>query len=395
MLKELNRPEVLAFITANADSDIHQLLFKKDKYPNIPMQLAVDQIRSRKKARTKVPEWYATEGVIFPPPLSMEQCSSEATARFKAGLVSGEQGLDLTGGAGIDSYYLAQVFQSFIYVEQQSVLCALAEHNFDKLASKKPTVIEDSAEHFLATTKTTFDLIFIDPARRKADKKVFQWTDASPNLLELQDTLLSWSKKVLIKGSPILDIKLSTAQLRNVRQVIVLAVEGEVKELLILQEKDFTGHIKLRACNIVDNTINEFKYDLEEENQEGIEYGPAMDLLFEPNAAIMKSGGFGQVAKQFNLTKLHKHTHLYTGDHLIDNFPGRVFRVKDRLALDTKLLKIACPDGKANISVRNFPISVAEVRNKTGLKPAGDLYLFACTNQLGKKEVLVCDQLIH
>jgi hypothetical protein len=393
MLDELHRPEVLAFIEEHADSDIHQLLFQKDKYPDIPMMLVADQIRSRKKARHKLPEWFNTRGIIFPPPLSMEQCSSQATAKFKASLVSGSKGLDLTGGAGVDAYYLAQQFAAFTYVEQQPELCAVAKHNFKTLGGEAITVVQDSAEHFLETTTENYDVIFIDPARRKADKKIFQWADASPNLLELQDKLLNRGKQLLIKGSPLLDIKLSTSQLDFVSQVIVLAVEGEVKELLIRQERGFSGQILVRACNIVDNRNIEFNFSLNEENQEELTYGGIAAYLYEPNAAVMKSGGFGQVAKQFNLTKLHKHTHLYTSDIRLDMFPGRVFKVKAQLPFDKKQIKRICPEGKANISTRNFPLSVAEIRNKTGLKDGGDTYLFACTNYQDKKEVLVCEQL--
>lgn len=393
MLDELNRPEVLAFIETHADSDIHQLLFQKDKYPDIPMMLVADQIRSRKKVRNKLPEWFNTSGIIFPPPLSMEQCSSEATAQFKASIVSGSKGLDLTGGAGVDAYYLAQQFDAFTYVEQQPELCDLAGHNFKVLGGKAITVVQDSAEHFLQTSTEDYDVIFIDPARRKADKKIFQWADASPNLLELQGQLLNRSKQMLIKGSPLLDIKLSTSQLDFVSQVIVLAVEGEVKELLILQERDFSDQIFIRACNIVNNQNIEFSFGLNDENQEDLLYGDVSTYLYEPNAAVMKSGGFGEVAKRFNLTKLHKHTHLYTSEIRLDMFPGRVFKVQAHLPFDKKQIKQACPEGKANISTRNFPLSVAEIRNKTGIKDGGEMYLFACTNYQDKKEMLVCEQL--
>ena len=393
MLDELNRPEVLAFIETHADSDIHQLLFQKDKYPDIPMMLVVNQIRSRKKLRNKLPEWFNANGIVFPPPLSVEQCSSEATAKFKASLVSGSKGLDLTGGAGIDAYYLSQQFDAFTYLEQQPELCELARHNFKVLGGKTIVVVNDSAEHFLQTSKEDYDFIFIDPARRKADKKIFQWADASPNLLELQDQLLNRSKQILVKGSPLLDIKLSTSQLDFVSQVIVLAVEGEVKELLILQERGFSGQILVRGCNIVNNQNIEFKFNLDDENQEELIYGKVGTYLYEPNATVMKSGGFGEVAKKFNLTKLHKHTHLYTSEIRLDKFPGRVFKVQAHLPFDKKQIKQACPDGKANISTRNFPLSVAQIRSKTGIKDGGEMYLFACTNYQDKKEVLVCEQL--
>jgi hypothetical protein len=395
MLEQLLAPAVKAFIRDHDHSDLHQLLLKRDRYPGIPVGLAVDQIRSRARAKYKLPQWHRQEGIVFPPPLSIEQCSSAATANFKAGWFTGENALDLTGGAGVDSYYLSRRFKRLIYVEQNAILAEIARHNFTVLGADNITVNNSSAELFLSSTTELFDLIYIDPARRMGDKKVFRWQDATPNVIELQSALVDKAKKVLIKGSPLMDIQLATHQLAYVEEVIVVAVNNEVKELLLLLNRLYDGPVSVRASNVQDNNIEEFKFYLFEEKQEELLIGKVNKYLYEPNAAILKSGGFKTVARKFNLIKLHLHTHLYTGDKSLPNFPGRVFSVNSILPFSKQELNSACPSGKANITVRNFPLSVAAIRKQTGLKDGGDQYLFAVTDYQNKKRILICEQLFN
>lgn len=394
MLDDLLDANVRAFIKANAQADLHQLILKRDKFPGIPVAVAVDQIRSRLKAEHKLPLWYEDSHVIFPPPLSMEQCSSESAARFKANLFMGGNALDLTGGAGVDSFYLAQQFKQLIYVEKEKFLCAIARHNFDALGTGNIEVVNSTAEAFISRTNEKYDLIYIDPSRRKGDKKVFRWEDLEPDMLTFQFPLLKQAKWVLIKGSPLMDIQLAVKQLQHVEQVIVVAIANEVKEVLFIQNKSFSGSISVRACNITDNQIDEFEYVLSEENQEEININNVEKYLYEPNAAIMKSGGFNSIAQKFQLTKLHQHTHLYTNDTLLPYFPGRTFQVMAVLPYNKKQLSKACPAGKANIAVRNFPESVAKIRQRTGLRDGGDQYLFAFTDYLNNRRFALCEQLL-
>ena len=325
MLDELLNPNVRDFVKEHEQSDLHQLILKRDKFPGIPVAVAVDQIKSRIKAGPKLPEWYSQPQVIFPPPLSMEQCSSEATARFKAGLFTGVKALDLTGGAGIDSYYLAQQFKQLTYVEKEPSLSATASHNFNVLGAHNIKVVNLTAEAFMAGTNGEYDLIYIDPSRRKGDKKVFRWEDLEPDMLGFQFALIKQAKKVMIKGSPLMDIHLAIEQLDQIERVIVVAVKNEVKELLFIQTKDFAGSLSIRASNITDFGVDEFEYLYSMEKQEEINIGEIKKYLYEPNSAIMKSGGFIAIALQYNLTKLHQHTHLYSSDSQLSYFPGRTF----------------------------------------------------------------------
>ena len=395
MLDELLNPNVRDFIKQHEQSDLHQLILTRDKFPGIPVAVAVDQIKSRIKARHKLPEWYSQSQVIFPPPLSMEQCSSEATARSKASLFTGEMALDLTGGAGVDSYYLAQQFKQLIYIEKEPSLSALAGHNFNILGAHNIKVVNLTAETFMSESNGEYDLIYIDPSRRKGDKKVFRWEDLEPDLLSCQFALIDKAKKVMIKGSPLMDIHLAIEQLDQIEQVIVVAVKNEVKELLFIQSKDFNGSITIRASNMSDNRVDEFECIYSSEKQEEINIGEIDNYLYEPNAAIMKSGGFKAIAQQYNLTKLHQHTHLYSSDSQLPYFPGRTFAVLDVIPYDKKQIRKACPGAKANISVRNFPDSVARIREHTGLGDGGNKYLFAFTDYQGRRRVAVCNQMFR
>ena len=378
---------------AHERSDLYQLLLHRYKYPGIPVAPVVDQIRSRTKARTKLPEWHEQDDIVFPPPLSMEQCSSEAAAKFKARLYEGKLALDLTGGTGVDSYYLSKRYEKLVFVEQDKTLAEIAQHNFSVLGANHIEVVNSTAEDFLSTNSEQFDLIYIDPARRKEGKKVFRWEDATPNLLDLQSTLVAKANKVLIKGAPLMDISLAIEQLDFVEEVIVVAVEHEVKELLFVLNRHFNAEIVVRASNMRGQRIDNFNFVLNNEQQEVIGYNEISDYLYEPNAAIMKSGGFNTVAKEFNLSKLHKHTHLYTSKKRLPDFPGRVFNVNSVVPFDKKLIQAACPTGKANIRTRNFPVSVASFRKKTGLQDGGDQYLFAVTDYQNKKRVIICEQI--
>ena len=395
MLKHLLDPKVIAFVKEHEQADLNQLILSHNKFPDIPVKEAVTQIQSRRKAKLKLPEWYKQEDVVFPPPLSMEQCSSEQAARYKAGLFAGECAVDLTGGAGVDSYYLSHQFQRLTYVEKEPELVDLARHNFGVLGASNIELVNATAEDFITEATEGIDLIYIDPARRKNGQKVFRWEDLQPDMLSFQLSVMKNAKRVLVKGAPLMDIGLSLKQLNNVEEVIVVAVENEVKELLFVLNSAFNGEINCRASNIVKNGIIEFNYKFSDDIQEEIVYGKLEKYLYEPNAAIMKSGGFNAVASQYNLTKLHPNTHLYTSNNLLPFFPGRTFEVQKGMSYDKKYLRRAFPDGKANITVRNFPETVAKIRLQTRLKEGGDVYLFAFTDFQHKRGIAVCSQLFN
>ncbi|MGD1889096.1 MAG: hypothetical protein ACFB15_00575 [Cyclobacteriaceae bacterium] len=387
----LQQPRIQQFIREHASDDPYQLVLQAKRHPDIPVQLVAEQIQARQKARTKLPEWYQTAGIIFPPLLSMEQCSSETTARFKGSLVSGTTAVDLTGGAGIDTYYLSHSFEQMHYVEQNSLLVAIAQHNFQRLGSSIQTH-STTAESFLASIGEV-DLIYLDPARRgTSNQKVFQLTDCSPDVVQLLPKLLDKGKQILIKTSPMLDIEAARRDLKLVDQIYVVAVNNECKEVLYLLSAQASDSPFIQAIDLNTDT-KPLEFRPKEEAHAEVEFAEPQHYLYEPNVAVMKAGAFRTVAQKWRLAKLHLHTHLYTSQELIPDFPGRTFRVEAVVPYQKKKVQQHVPEGKANVTTRNFTDSVATVRKKLALKEGGDIYLFATRNVSAKHVILIAKKL--
>jgi len=386
MLNKLLPAEVVAFIKEHEHSDLNRLLLNKHKYPHIPIDLVVNQIKARTKAKYKLPLWYKTEGVIFPPLLSMEQCSSEQTALFKASLIKGTLAIDLTGGAGVDSFYLSKQFEKVLYVEQNKELAQLTKHNFKVLGADNITVINQLSESFLAEFKGLADLIYIDPARRDQNQKVFLFESCSPNILSLQKELLEKAKRVIIKASPMLDISKGIHQLLQVEQVHVVALKNEVKELLFIQSQQTTGSILIQAIDLFNKSI----FSTTWEDKMSASIGEIKQYLYEPNAAILKTGKTDTLCALYKVDKLNPNTHLFTSNLLIKNFPGRVFKIEKEVKYDKKEIQKLVPSKKANIAVRNFPDSVEALRKKTGIVPGGTTYLFGVRTMNNLVKILIC-----
>ncbi len=396
MLSKLLQPQVIKFIERQEKSnlkptDIDRLLFNKSKYPNIPMKLVVDQLRARKKAENKLPEWFNTEGLIFSPLLSMEQCSSEQAAKYKASLVQGNLAIDLTGGTGVDAYYLSKIFREVIYVESNKDLVEIARHNFLTLGATNIEVVNAQSEDFISRSETKADLIYIDPARRDKDRKLFLLDDCSPNVLGLQELFFRKSKKVMLKASPMLDIEMGVSQLKQVQEVHIIAIKNEVKELLFIQTAEEVISIKIVATDLYDPT----SVTTTMQKRAKPSYSKTCGYLYEPNSAILKSGKVDVLVFDLSPTvfKLHPNTHLFTSNELIEDFPGRVFKVDKVLKYDKKEIRKSMPSLKANIATRNFPDSVDEIRKKIGVKPGGSSYLFGVRERDGKAKVLLCSKI--
>jgi hypothetical protein len=376
-------------------ADLHRLLLSAGKYPGVDVPRAVAQIAALRKIKTKVPSWY-DPAVRFPPTLSLEQSSSEATARLKAGLFSGVRLVDLTGGMGIDSFFWANSFQHVDYVEQSGELCALAQHNFATLGKKNIAVHHNSAEAYWSGIEQAYDLCYLDPARRDDQKKrVFLLTDCTPNIVELQRALLQKSKRVLVKTAPMLDLHLAMTQLEHLAAIWVVAHRNECKEVLYLL--DPANALPMEAVPIccIDLGIErttEFVLTKGEEAQSVAEYSAPSNYLYEPNAAVLKAGAFQTFAQRFGLKKLDKHTHLYTSDELIPDVPGRTFKIVDRVKYDAKAVAGALPNKKASVAVRNFPDSAEQVRKHLKLGESEAYYVFATTAVGVGKIVLVCER---
>ena len=394
MIQELLKPQIQEFIRTHENDDPADLMLQAKKFNDFPMKEVVEQIQSRKKAKTKLQEWFAGNNVIFPPTLSLEQCSSETTAQYKQSLVKGEKMADLTGGMGIDTYYLSRSFDKTHYVERQANLVELAKHNFSVLGASGIQVNQESAEDFLQKCHSDFDLIFIDPARRDLNqKKVFRLSDCEPDLTQVLPKMLIKSEKVLIKASPLLDIKGAILELGGATEVHVVSVKGEVKELLFLIEKKNIFQDPIINCVDLQNENNtKFEFFFSKEAALNRAYGIPKKYIYEPNAAILKGGAFKSIAEAFNLIKLHPNTHLYTSDQIRDGFPGRVFNVLETITLSKKTLKKQIPEMKANITVRNYPLSVEQIRKKTGLKEGGENYIMGFRD-LDSPKLMLCQKL--
>ena len=360
------------------------------------------QTEGRKIIANKLPSWAENMSILFPVKISLEQCSSEATAVYKAGLVRGESLVDLTGGFGVDCSFLSRNFTSVDYVEQNEELCQIAEHNFAALGLN--IRVNNAESVSFLEDMPSIDCIYIDPARRDVKgKKTADLSLCSPNLLEIRDILLEKCNTLLIKLSPMFDISSALEVFPECKQVHVVSVKNECKELLLLVEGVFCGETEVVCVDLdelsrrVDDRqgimkleITSVASNLKKEKGEIISYSFPKSYLYEPNASIMKAGLFKTVANKYNVQKLHPSTHLYTSEELVPNFPGRSFEIK-RV---TKVQKKEIQDiEKANLSTRNFPGNVADLRKKLKLKDGGDTYIFACTLNDNSKVLIVCNKL--
>ena len=388
----LLQPHIQQFIREHERDDPYQLALQAHRYPKYPIPAIAEQLQARQKAREKLPEWYATEGIIFPPVLSMEQCSSQATAQYKQSLVQGERLVDLTGGAGVDTYYLDQAFAQTNYVEQDATLADMARHNFSVLGADSIRVHPVAAEAFLPTISEPVDCIYLDPARRDAHGgKVFRLADSQPNVLALRDMLLTKAKTILLKTAPLLDIQATVQDLAYVTQVHVVAINNEVKEVLY-QLAQAVAAPEIITINLRADGEEHFSFYRLQEAQAAVTYSEPLRYLYEPNAALMKAGAFKSIAAHYHLHKLHPNTHLYTSEQLVPNFPGRTFVCQMVVPYQKKAVRQHLAQPQANITTRNFPDSVATVRKKLGLKDGGDTYLFATQLADGKYSVIVAQK---
>lgn len=375
------------FIRNNLNVDVPTLALRKAPV-GTDFSLALRQIEARQLLQKKVPEWSDNEDLLFPAHLSIEQCSSEATARYKAQLLQGHSFADLTGGLGVDTYYLSQSFQQANYVERQPELCDLAKHNFEVL-NADIKVWNETAENYLNHCEPK-DCLYLDPARRDTfGRKTVSISDCTPDVVVLQDRLLQRAEKVMIKLSPMLDISKALEELKSVKEVHVVAVNNECKELNFIMERGFSGQLTLFAANLLTNqpvisfTVAE-EHDCPLHIAEGIG-----QYLYEPNAALMKAGCYKLLAERFSLLKLHKNSHLYTSETLVSDFPGRIFIVESWAGYNKKVKNTLLNDlDKANLAVRNFPLSVDALRKTLKLKEGGETYLFATTLR-GEEKVII------
>lgn len=381
--------EILTYINEHLNDDISKLALQKNPFPDYDWKWILNQIASKKKAKDKLPTWFASQNIIYPSLVSVEQTSSEELAQFKANIVSGTSFIDLTGGFGIDSFYFAKQFENGVHCEWNKDLSQIVAHNFKELNVKNIQHIAGNSLEYLEKTDDIFDFIYVDPARRDATKKkVFLFEDCEPNIVEHTDFLFSKAPIIMVKSSPLVDIHQGIQQLKYVKKIYVISLKNDVKELLWILDKNSNTIPEIEAV-CIDTVTKKFNSVWEED--QWVNYAEPKKYLYEPFSAVMKTGLFNKIANTYKLSKLHQHSHLYTSDECID-FPGRVFEIKKILAYQKKEIKEHIASQTMNVTIRNFPITVEDLRKKHKIKDGGNIFTFFTTNLNQDKIILITEK---
>ena len=375
------------FIRQHAADDVRKLALQGTKDGAVDLSMALQQIAGRQTALKKLPSWAAVERVLYPPHLNMEQCSSEQTARYKARLAgSGDMYVDLTGGLGVDFYWMSQGFKQRYYVERNAELCELVEHNFRTLGHGCSVCCSDTATYL--PTVPHADVVFLDPARRNEHGgRTYDIKDCTPNILELLPLLMEKADKVILKLSPMLDWRKAVDDLQYVREVHIVSVDNECKELLLVLEQ---AERPLRLVCVNNNQI----FEVSSHPSPFTSHPSPLtseQFLYEPNASIMKAGCFDALAQQYPVCQVSANSHLFLSSVEIEDFPGRRFQICAISSTNKQALKETLASvSRANITVRNFPMSVEQLRKKLHLKDGGDTYIFATTKADGAHCLYIC-----
>lgn len=393
MNKSLLNNEYQVYINTNLNSDIQKLALNPGIRTSFDIKELIEQIEAKKKCKNKLPTWFNTSNIYYPNKLNIEQTSSEITAKYKTNLVTGNSLIDITGGFGVDTYYFSKVINKVTHCEIDPKLSEIVAYNYKQLQANNINSKAIDGLEFLKTNTINYDWVYIDPSRRHEQKgKVFYLDDCIPNVPKHLNLLFSRSNNLLIKTSPLLDISIGLDEFRHTKEIHIVAVNNDVKELLWFLEKDYLMDVKIKTINITKTGNEIFNFNLKEENKiTDINLGLPLDYLYEPNSAILKSGAFNLVSKKLDLNKLHKHSHLYTSKNQI-KFPGRVFAIKAYFPYNKETMK-RFKNLKANVSIRNFPGSVKSLRKKHKIKDGSNSYLFFTTDLNKKRIVIECKKL--
>ena len=389
MIEKLLRKEVQDFLAEHEQEDEKKIILKHPTLFGLSTGIIADQLSGRRKSKVKLPLYYNTHGIVYPPGLNLEQSSSEKTAQFKADLldkvlVKKNTLVDLTGGFGVDAYFLTKIFNTIHFAEPNASLLSFAQHNHQTLGAVHLQYHHSTAENFLNSFNGKVDCVFIDPSRRsKTNQKVFKLSDCEPDVPNLLSTIFQKSDYILIKASPLLDIQEGIKELKHVEKVWVVSVDNECKELLFFCRNGFEGKPNIIAVNVQDGH-NAFEFNFTEEKSVNSKFSEPLTYLYEPNTSILKAGPFKLIGEKFSLFKLHASTHLYTSKELNQDFPGRIFKIIQSVKPSAKNLKETFPEGKANVITRNYPLTTEELKKKTKLKDGGALYLLGFSGQTEK-----------
>ena len=380
--------DVVDFLVQNEQKSVTDLILKGSPFKDVTPQELAQQLVGRQKSKKKLPTWYASAEVIYPPNLHIEQTSSEFTAAYKSQLVSGNLLVDSTGGFGVDSVYFAKQIKQVIHCDLNKNLQEIAHHNFRVLGCKN--INSHNANGIQTALQTSsLDWLYIDPSRRNDTKgKVFFLKDCLPNVPSIQEECLEKVRNILIKTAPILDISVGMAELKNVKEIHIVGVKNEVKELLWVLEKGYNAEPKIIAANITAQQTECIQLQLNTEKKACCTLNDVSNYLYEPFASVMKTGAFNWLSEHYQVNKLHVNSHLYTSENK-SYFPGKVFKVQQVLTYNKKELKQFIGE-KVNVVTRNFKLSVAQLRKKYKLKEGEERFLFFTTNLHNQQIVIDC-----
>lgn len=386
---QFHKADFQQFVQDHLNEDPALLLFRYQGKVDFDLKAAVQQISARQKAAKKLPSWASDSRIIFPPSISLEQSSSEETARYKANNLSGKIMVDLTGGFGVDSYFLSQNFERAIYCEQQEELAVIAANNLEILTPGKFEIFQGDGLDFLEKSTEHFDLIYVDPARRgKGNQKLYRLQDCEPDVVSAWELMKGKSNRILIKASPMLDISQSLTELPDIQKVKVISVKNEVKELLLEwskeKENSKSRQVEIEALDLGDKETH-FSFTLLEESEAESIFDEAETFLIEPLSAILKAGAFKSFGQRFGLKKLEKNSHLYTSASLPKEIPGRVFEVLGEIQPKKAIVRKLFPSGKVNVITRNYATGAEELKKKLGLKDGGEDFLIGTKTGSGLK----------
>lgn len=379
MNKAILKHEVQKFLHDHLEEQPAAIALRKSPFNDVTSTELAAQLDGLRRSRKKLPLWFNTPGIYFPGLLSIEQTSSSLTALYKCRLIGkGEVLIDLTGGFGVDSYYFSTKVKEVLHCEHDVQLSQIAAHNAHQLGAGNIFFhAVDGIAYLTSLSVPILDTIYIDPSRRVKQQKVFRFQDCEPDVVGQLPMFLNKAKKILIKAAPLLDIKAALKELQHVKEVHILSVQNECKELLFLLESNYTKTINYFCTAFGKEKEQQFVFTEQQEQESKPTFSNPKKYLYEPDSALLKAGGFKYTAIAFNLYKLHQHTHLYTSDTLNNTFIGRCFEVvfTERYA-DFKKKKEAL---KANITTRNFPLKPDDLKKKHKIKDGGTAYLFFCT----------------
>ena len=386
MNKNILDKNVQDYISKNLFTDILEIILKKQIFPKVSNKEIAEQISAKMKAKKKLPTYFKTPNIYFPNKVNIEQASSEKTAEFKSKIVTGNVMIDATGGFGVDSMYFSKEFKKIIYIEENKELFEIVKANSKKLGLNIEHLNDDGID-YVKKIDTGIDLLYIDPSRRnKENKKVHFLSDCTPLIdYDLIQSLQNF-KTILIKCSPIIDLKKTINDLKVVSEIYIVGINNEVKEVLFNLNKQSNNDIKIKCIDLSNRELD-FEFCIDDiNNKKNDDNSEVLNYLYEPNSMILKSGAFGLICDRYDVKKLNINSHLYTSKKLID-FPGRTFEVDSVVNYSKRNLK-NLNISKANITTRNFPIDVKDLRKKSKISDGGKDYLFFTTNYLNNEIII-------